>query len=277
MSQIMLPVIHGGTVHAHRKHRVLLGITMFVLFILFLTYYTSLRSVAAPAVQQVSTQALSAKPTVAAPTVPEVSIAVQQPVQSAGSLIPACALDASFHAPGALNLTSSNGVVVQVDPVHYYQVYGNSGNQVRQQIIACAPKLSGDDDFTGYTASDISWRYITASSGGQCKLESITIGMHISEVLPAWGSASTASQAFTTAWNRFVTALDTHEQGHIAIDKQYAGKLLSDLSQLPADNCDKLSSEASALIKADSAAMDTANSDYDASTNHGASQGAILP
>jgi len=198
---------------------------------------------------------------------------------SAGAVVPSCAPDTSYSLPGNLALGDAPaGLSVQVDPIHYYKIYGLDSSEVRQQIINCAPNLGGGADYTGYTTYSLSWRYDYLVSGaGQCAIGNAKVGLHISEVLPAWQSAAQAPASYGTAWQRFITSLDTHEQGHVAFDKQYAAQALADLQNLPAAPCDQISAMADAAVKADLAALNQANDNYDAVTNHGATQGAILP
>lgn len=194
-------------------------------------------------------------------------------------VLPACTPD-SYAGTAALDLSSSPAGLSQVvEATHYYQIYGYNAAQARQQITQCAPRLSsGNDDFTGYTSYRLNWLYNYGDNGsGQCTLSNIKIGMHIGEVLPALQLSQYADSGFAAKWQAFVPALDTHEHGHIALDEQYASKILSDLQSFPASDCGTISQAATNLISSDIAVLDQANSTYDAQTNHGATQGALLP
>jgi len=52
---------------------------------------------------------------------------------------------------------------------------------------------------------------------------------------------------------------------------------VTDLTALPAMACSQLASSANGIIQNDVAALNQANTDYDSQTNHGATQGAVLP
>lgn len=192
---------------------------------------------------------------------------------------PACAPDTTYSMPANLSLADAPaGLTQQIDPVHYYKIYGYNSAQVRQQIINCAPKLGGGEDYTGYTTYSLSWRYDYAVIGAnECKVTNVKMGLHVSEVLPAWQSAAQADGNYASQWQRFIANLNTHEQGHTVFDKQYAAQALTDLQNLAPAACDSVSQLADATVKADLTALNQANDNYDTVTNHGATQGAILP
>jgi len=200
-------------------------------------------------------------------------------VASAGAVTTSCTPDTSYHLPGGLDLSAAtDGLTEQRDSAHTYVIYGNDGSTVRRQIISCAPKLGGGEDYTGYTVYNLSWRYnYTLESGSQCTLSSVKVGLHINQVLPAWHAQASTSAAFTAAWQTFAANLRTHEEGHVVLDEQYATQLVHDLQQASAADCDTLAQVAKGITDTDVTALNTANTNYDASTNHGATQGAILP
>jgi len=206
------------------------------------------------------------------PTVPAKSAAIIPAT-------PTCVAD-SYSGPSALDVSGSQpGVTQVVDATHYYQIYGYTADQARQQITQCAPRLSDNgNDFTGYTSYRLSWLYNYGDNGsGQCTLSNIKVGMHISKVLPSLQLSQYANSAFAAQWQLFAPALDTHEQGHVTLDEQYAAKILTDLQNVPATDCATISQVASTLINSDVTLLNQANVNYDTQTNHGATQGAILP
>jgi|GEM_PF-6045497 len=186
----------------------------------------------------------------------------------------------SYSGPAAINLaTSSSGLTQVVDPIHYYQIYGYTVTQARQQISQCAPRLSSNgEDFTGYTSYRLSWSYDYGSNGaGQCVLSNVKLGMRIGEVLPALQPSNYADTTFTAKWSNFVAALNTHEQGHVALDEQYAAKIMGELQNFQPADCAGIDQTATNLIRSEVVALDHANDTYDTQTSHGATQGAVLP
>lgn len=190
----------------------------------------------------------------------------------------ACKAD-TFAPPSLIDLTSRNpGVTQVVDPVHYYRIYGYNGSDVRQQIINCAPKLNGDSEFTGYTSFRINWRYSYGlGEGNACELLDVKVGMHIGMALPSWQESPYAVSGFAGRWRTFIANLTAHEQGHVTLDEQYATAVLTDLQNFSAPSCDGVQNKVDALVRYRVNELNSANDNYDATTNHGATQGAVLP
>jgi predicted secreted Zn-dependent protease len=218
-------------------------------------------------------------PTPAAPTAAAVvTVKAPKPAPAIPSA-PNCVPDTGYAGATQLDLTSAApGLTQIVDATHNYQVYGYTNTQIREQINQCAPRLSGNDDFTGYTTYRLSWQYnFTIDTNNNCVISNPKIGIHISEVLPSWSASQYATAGLSAKWSSFIGALDTHEHGHIALDQQHAAQILASLQSMPATDCGSVTAAANAIINSGVAALDQANAAYDSSTNHGATQGAILP
>ena len=95
-------------------------------------------------------------------------------------------------------------------------------------------------------------------------------------ILPAWQPGGSAAAGLAGNWQNLIASLTVHENGHVAIDQQYANQLLNDLQSLPATACESLAASVATKAAADIAVLNTANAAYDAATNHGATQGAVL-
>ncbi|MGH7240945.1 MAG: DUF922 domain-containing protein, partial [Candidatus Saccharimonadales bacterium] len=124
----------------------------------------------------------------------------------------------------------------------------------------------------------ISWQYAYVhDSASMCHVVHAKVGVHVGQILPLWQPTATANAGLPGTWQAFMTALTAHENGHTALDVQYAQILLDNLSSFPPTACDQLPSAIQHLAHSDIGTLDQANDNYDSSTNHGATQGAILP
>jgi Bacterial protein of unknown function (DUF922) len=84
--------------------------------------------------------------------------------------------------------------------------------------------------------------------------------------LPSWSDKSSATANQQAEWDRFHTAITTHEAGHVATDKtSFAGAHSKMVGKTPSDG-DK-------ALDAVAAKATTDNDAYDTSTKHGLSQG----
>ncbi len=226
--------------------------------------------------------AQSAAATVASPNSGGSAPTPQAPATTASVSTPEACQPATYSLPDALDVTSNTtGLTEHIEPVQYYTVHGATGAQVRRQIQQCAPRQNASDsvaEFTAQTGYFISWQYSYASrSDGTCVVTNAKVGLHVAMILPSLEPTAGASESFTTEWQKFATSLATHENGHVELDKQYARDMLTDLQNFPAGNCDTIRQSIDAIMQNGVVRLNIANERYDATTAHGASQGAILP
>ena len=226
----------------------------------------------------------AAKPT-PAPTLPAPA-STPAPVATPSVQVAAtqnCVPDTAYSLPSPLNLASSaNGLTQVVDPAVYYQIYGNSSAQIHSQVQRCAPGPSATSsagaDFAAETSYNLVWQYSSTDNGtGLCNISNAKVGLHINMVLPQWQPTASATAGLAGSWQGFASGLLVHENGHVAIDEQYAGQLLNDLQDYPPAPCASIGAAIQAKLNADVAALNAANDAYDARTGHGVTQGAILP
>ncbi|HET6925106.1 MAG TPA: DUF922 domain-containing protein [Candidatus Saccharimonadales bacterium] len=192
--------------------------------------------------------------------------------------VPACT-PVTVAMPGAVALqTGTRGVQIVADPVYYYKVYGTTVHQAAAETAACAPLAQGTREYTGYTAYTLNWRYtFTPTAGGSCAIGDAAVGLHIQTVVPDWADAQTAAVADQAAWRQFAQNLMNHEQGHGSLDRHFADELYAKLQTLSATDCATLSTQAASIARQYVADVAAANTNYDQMTDHGATQGAILP
>ncbi len=174
----------------------------------------------------------------------------------------------------------ASGLTQQIDAPTYYQVYGNTSAQIRAQLQQCGPKInsSGSTEYAAATNHNLAWQYNTIpSSSGVCATSNVKVGLHINTILPQWQPTSSASSGLASAWQKMISGLVIHENGHVAIIQQYSNQLLRDIQTFTASNCGALTATIQPKIDADVASLNRANTTYDSNTNFGATQGAVLP
>lgn len=181
--------------------------------------------------------------------------------------------------PAVVNLLSAaNGLTQVIDTPVYYTIFGNTSAQIQAQLQSCAPRNSSGETFAGEAAYTLVWQYTSSITGnGLCTTSDVKVGLHTTMTLPAWSASKHATSGLASKWNVFINNLTHHENGHIALDKQYANILLNDLENYPATDCATLATAVQAKASAILADLNAANSSYDNHTDHGATQGAIIP
>lgn len=163
------------------------------------------------------------------------------------------------------------GFVARHEAPQYYQVYGTSLDQIRIQLKACSPS-----SYFGYTAYRLTWQYYTTwNSDSTCSITNVAVGIHTTVQYPAWQRGG-ASAAVEQRWNKMMSSLVTHEQGHVARSEFVARELHSALSTLPPASCGSIGDNADAMVARYSKKLQQQHTHYDDNTAHGTTQGAAL-
>lgn len=182
----------------------------------------------------------------------------------------------SFGTPSQLNLADlPTGLTRVVEPNATYRVYGHAVDAIARQIARCAPG-DGVAAYAGNTSYQLNWQYAYRNIGGACRINDVRVGLHVQTALPRWQASRGDASGLAGSWQQFAANLQMHESGHVALDKQYAAKLLADLQKLPPTSCAALGAAVDRTAATDSAALQRANAAYDAATQHGRNQGAVL-
>lgn len=215
------------------------------------------------------------------PSAPKVVVAV--PIAKATTVTqaaPQCATGQAEADPTAPTLSpDSPGLHVNVTPNMTYTIYGNNSNEINTQMARCTPITADSDEgrFAASTNYAINWIFQYQGNGaGQCSITMVSVGVTVTQEYPSWQATAGANPATATNWQAFINNLHTHENGHSELDKAAAATILRDLQSLPPSDCGTISAIANARANADMDALNQANNAYDASTNHGLTQGATL-
>lgn len=185
------------------------------------------------------------------------------------SSVPAASATTSGKAPG---------IYTNVSSPSYYSVYGNSLDQVRNQILSCGPNVGGGRRYAAVTSYAASWSFAhtpVAGDANTCTISNPVFVMNVTQGLPTYQNDA-APASVKTAWGKFISGLTTHENGHTALDVATARDIYTKLQNYPAMSCIDIHNSATAMIKAELAKLNAQNSNYDNDTNHGETQGSVL-
>jgi predicted secreted Zn-dependent protease len=149
-----------------------------------------------------------------------------------------------------------------------YTITGNTSAELRAQMDRLGPTATGQH-WDAVESWYINWRWPTAGDGS-CELSSATVSVTNTVTSPVWTPPPGVYPALVAAWSRYMLALATHEKGHV--DLVIAG-VPSVLDALHKATCGSANSAANAVLDQ----IRQRNADYDAATNHGATQGARFP
>ena len=120
-------------------------------------------------------------------------------------------------------------------------------------------------------AGDTDWSQTTYSThhndAGQ--VDSVHVDVIINVDMPRWVERDQASHAEQVEWDRFVHALHTHEEGHIAKVHEYLQHIDAHMLHHDEDG-------AAQVWNDNMTALQHASDEYDSHTNHGVTQGTTI-
>jgi predicted secreted Zn-dependent protease len=274
--------LYGVTaIFQNQKRNLWLAATLLMLLVSIFSVAIRLPQImpAATLVAKVSAQtAISAVPPATPPT-PTTALSAPAATPPAAPEPQAC-IPTAYNLPSTIDLTNqTSGLTQTIDATAYYRIYGNTSAQIKTQLSQCPPIAASTDgaSFAAETGSKLNWQYSsTSDTSGTCRISGVEVGLHINMVLPVWQPTSDAASGLAANWQNLISSLTVHENGHVAIYQQYANQLLHDLQALPATSCTSIAASVDAVSAANITALNTANEAYDAATNHGVTQGAVL-
>ncbi len=157
--------------------------------------------------------------------------------------------------------------------VVYYTVTGNTVEEIRAEMRRLGPKVGGGTYFAE-SRSPMRWNWRFERTGtSYCSINDVTVSINSEITLPRWTAPEDAEPALIDEWNRFLSALETHEAGHKDISAKAGHNIITRLRGF-SDLCSNINSRATELARAivDRAVIE--QSEYDISTRHGLTQGA---
>lgn len=158
-----------------------------------------------------------------------------------------------------------------------YGVTGKSVRDLRASIAANAPRSPEGARFGGFTTWELNWSYAGSEQRPNgCVPLTVNVYLDLSVQVPAWRDSSSAPVAVRNAWNRYVTALRTHETNHANIAIRGANWLASELRNLVTPVCSALQADAQMLAVRAALAIRSENDRYDVRTRHGVTEGVVL-
>ena len=161
-----------------------------------------------------------------------------------------------------------------------YNVTGKTVNDISKSLAANAmadPHEPGSRYYalTKWQLTD-NWEVKPSPRG--CEVSGGNISLAITMTLPALATTTGVSADTLKQFNTFMEKTVLHESGHAELALQGTRDYQRALGNFPpVSSCDGLKTQLSDLFRRSFDAIDSANSDYDAKTQHGFTQGAVFP
>ena len=157
----------------------------------------------------------------------------------------------------------------------YYDVTGQNGAALVSQMRRLGPR----DDAESWAATtrwSMSWSFGLAGASDACAVTAPKVNLALTYTYPRWTPPADAPAGLQDRWDRFVTALAEHENGHGEIAVQGVNDLHLALQNVPAQascaDAARAADETAAAIASHYRALQDA---YDRDTGHGTTQGAV--
>jgi predicted secreted Zn-dependent protease len=151
----------------------------------------------------------------------------------------------------------------------YYEVQGADFKSVLSSMMA-------GREFAGNTHWSLSYEYRPRMAAGICKVDSVATRLELSMTLPHWAPPPGVAGELIARWERFISALRAHEDGHVQGAINLESEAKRTLLALSSESCRALDAairERFDQLLEQGRARDR---DYDARTDHGNSQGAVF-
>ena len=202
------------------------------------------------------------------PTAPAVQTVAEEPAPTR-----ACIPNKGHTAyPAQIDLGSIEpGLTAIRQGPYYYQVFGSDLAILRTQMMACGPA----GEFAGQASYTINWSYaLRADETGACRVVGVKVGVRTSMILPYRQETGSENASFLATWQALSSGLSTHEYGHVTLSESYGERLLGALQNYLPGDCYTMNQGVEAAAQAIVGQLKSEQAHYDATTAHGATQGA---
>jgi predicted secreted Zn-dependent protease len=151
----------------------------------------------------------------------------------------------------------------------YYDISGSNESELRAQLDSLGPV--GFDGYKGDATTnwDIRWNWPGYGSGS-CDLSAATVSYEIEVVIPRWMPPENTPPELVAKWTNYIRVLAEHEKGHVDFIVANHQSVTDAIKEATCDTAEAAGQAVLTFIRQH-------DIDYDAATDHGATQGARFP
>lgn len=171
-------------------------------------------------------------------------------------------------SPAAV-LTKIESVDIPNASIVYYDIAGSTEYELRDELNSLAP--IGYDGYKGDASTEwyIHWNW-PGHGSDSCDLSAAVISHDIKVIFPRWKPSKDVSPDLIAKWSNYIVQLALHESGHV---DYVVEKFPSVVNAIKGATCDSADAVATSILDQ----IRQHDIDYDAETQHGATQAAIFP
>jgi predicted secreted Zn-dependent protease len=176
-----------------------------------------------------------------------------------------------------LLLALPNARPTVAERTEYYEVFGSTEQELRSAINKIRPRDRTGERSDGLTDWDINWKYELTMSAGSCSVEFVATTLRITVTLPRWANRRLASSTLAQQWDKYIAALEDHEQHHMQLALRAAQDIQERLSSGGAPTCAALAASLDSTADTVMERLHGEQVQFDRETKHGVLQGARFP
>ncbi|HTD29503.1 MAG TPA: DUF922 domain-containing protein [Xanthomonadaceae bacterium] len=172
---------------------------------------------------------------------------------------------------------TSGTPVMASETVRTYDIAGTTSAELWDQIRQSGPTDAAGKHYAGDMESHINWQYWLHSDAQGCGVERSEVTIDSVVTVPRWTNMRQGSEELQTLWDLFLSRLKLHEDGHrknAVQEAQAVREIIDGAGRFP--DCQSLKASVDQSARAAMEHWKKVDIDYDATTWHGETQGAIL-
>jgi predicted secreted Zn-dependent protease len=167
---------------------------------------------------------------------------------------------------------------VVTEKYEYYEVCGSCEETLHCDLKQKCVTWNDGHKYDSLTSWDVKWDHGYDQASETCAINSFRPIVEITFRYPRWKRTDKAPRSLIEKWDQYLKNLITHENGHRDRVVDAANDLSRAVAQLPSSStCADLDRDVRALFRMRMAKMNKDQREYDETTKHGATQGAIFP
>lgn len=179
-------------------------------------------------------------------------------------------------AMGAIIASSPASAAPKVsESVSYYNVSGKTPQEVRTSLNQNGPTDKSGKRFDAVTNWYVNWNYNFNKTAKNCAIATASLNVKVEIKMPR---LTTDNATLRQSFDTYTAKLMVHEKGHGKIGVDIASRIETEMAKLPAEaTCDAMAKAGNKLGQDLVKVANQQDIAYDASTKHGATQGAVFP
>lgn len=158
-----------------------------------------------------------------------------------------------------------------------YPVRGANAAAISRSIRARGLTTDGGRRVAALYRWNMEARYRWQPTEDGCVMRDVDVRVAVTTTMPRWERPPDPPPGLEASWERYMSAMHTHEEGHRDHVLRAATELRRELLRLERDNCNFMQGDARDLHDRIVRRWKQLDTEYEIETEHGRTQGAVWP